>query len=156
MDAPNPAIVIYVDADACPVKDEIVRVAERHGLAAIYVANAFMRLPHSSCVQRVVVDDGPDVADDWIAERAGATDIVVTQDIPLAGRCLKSGARALSPTGKPFTPDNIGMALAVRDLKAQLRETGAILGGPAAFSRNDRSRFLQTLEHAVQDIRRGR
>ena len=151
-----PTITIYIDADACPVKDEVVRVAERHGLAAIFVANAWMRLPAGENVQRIVVADGPDVADDWIAERVGAADIVVTQDIPLADRCLKKGARALSTTGKPFTPDNIGMALAVRDLKAQLRETGDIQGGPPAFSRTDRSRFLQTLEQAVQDIRRGR
>ena len=153
----SPAVIrIFVDADACPVKDEIIRVAERHGLAAIYVANAYMRLPQSPFVQRIIVNEGPDAADDWIADAIGATDIAVTQDIPLADRCLKKGARTMSPTGRPFTPDNIGMARAVRDLKAQLRETGAMLGGPAAFARHDRSRFLQALEQAVQDIRRGR
>jgi len=147
---------IFVDADACPVKEEIVRVAERHGLAAIFVSNAWMRLPTSAVVERRLVPEGPDAADDWIAGAIGARDICVTQDIPLAGRCLKVGAKALSPTGRPFTPDNIGMALAVRDLKAHLRETGDMRGGPAAFAKADRSRFLQALEQAVQDIRRGR
>jgi uncharacterized protein YaiI (UPF0178 family) len=151
-----PAIRILVDADACPVKEEIVRVAERHNLPAIFVSNAWMRLPTSDVVERRIVAEGPDVADDWIAGEITPTDICVTQDIPLAGRCLKAGARALSPTGRPFTPQNIGMALAVRDLKAHLRETGDMRGGPAAFSKSDRSRFLQALEQAVQDIRRGR
>lgn len=156
MSAPAPLIRILVDADACPVKEEIVRVAERHGLAAVFVSNAWMRLPTSAVVERRLVPEGPDAADDWIAGEIHPSDICVTQDIPLAGRCLKAGARALSPTGRPFTPDNIGMALAVRDLKAHLRETGDMRGGPAAFSKADRSRFLQALEQAVQDIRRGR
>lgn len=147
---------ILVDADACPVKEEIVRVAERHGLAAIFVSNTWMRLPSSHLVERRIVDEGPDAADDWIAEEILAADICVTQDIPLAQRCLKKGARALTPSGRPFTPDNIGMARAVRDLKAHLRETGDIRGGPPAFAGADRSRFLQTLEQAVQDIRAGR
>ncbi|MEZ5910381.1 MAG: YaiI/YqxD family protein [Hyphomicrobiaceae bacterium] len=151
-----PIIRILVDADACPVKEEVVRVAERHGLAAIFVSNAWMRLPASELVERRLVDDGPDAADDWIAGEIGAADICVTQDIPLADRCLKNGARALSPTGRLFTPDNIGMARAVRDLKAHLRETGDVRGGPPAFARADRSRFLQALEQAVQDIRSGR
>ena len=151
-----PLIRILVDADACPVKDEIVKVAERHGLAAIFVSNAWMRLPASQLVERRIVPDGPDAADDWIAAEVGASDICVTQDILLAGRCLEKGARALSPAGRPFTADNIGMAKAVRDLKAHLRETGDIRGGPPAFVRADRSRFLQGLEQAVQDIRRGR
>ena len=150
-----PIIRILVDADACPVKDEIVRVAERHGLAAIFVSNAWMRLPANHLVERRIVAEGPDAADDWIAEEISAVDICVTQDIPLAGRCLKKGARALAPTGRPFTPNNIGMARAVRDLKAHLRETGDIRGGPPAFTRGDRSRFLQALEQAVQDILRG-
>lgn len=156
MPAPAPTIRILVDADACPVKEEIVRVAERHGLAAIFVSNTWMRLPTSAVVARRLVPEGPDAADDWIAGEIGASDICVTQDIPLAGRCLKAGAKALSPTGRPFTPDNIGMALAVRDLKAHLRETGDMRGGPAAFARADRSRFLQALEQAVQDIRHRR
>lgn len=151
-----PVVRILVDADACPVKDEIVKVAERHGLAAIFVSNAWMRLPASALVQRQIVDDGPDAADDWIAAEITSTDICVTQDIPLADRCLKKHARAIAPAGRPFTADNIGMALAVRDLKAHLRETGETRGGPPAFARADRSRFLQALEQAVQDIRAGR
>lgn len=149
-------IRIIVDADACPVKEEIVRVAERHGLAAIFVSNSWMRLPVSHLVERRIVDESPDAADDWIANEILAADICVTQDIPLADRCLKKGARALTPTGRPFTPDNIGMARAVRDLNAHLRETGDVSGGPPAFTRTDRSRFLQALEQAVQDIRAGR
>jgi uncharacterized protein YaiI (UPF0178 family) len=156
MSAPEPLIRLLVDADACPVKEEIVRVAERHGLAAIFVSNAWMRLPTSAMVERRLVPEGPDAADDWIAGEIGPTDICVTQDIPLAGRCLKAGAKALSPTGRPFTPDNIGMALAVRDLKAHLRETGDMRGGPSAFAKADRSRFLQALEQAVQDTKRGK
>ena len=150
-----PNIRILVDADACPVKDEIVRVAERHGLAAVFVSNAWMRLPESHLVERRIVAEGPDAADDWIADEICATDVCVTQDIPLAERCLKKGARALAPTGRPFTPDNIGMARALRDLKAHLREIGDVHGGPPAFAKGDRSRFLQALETAVQDILRG-
>lgn len=150
------SIRILVDADACPVKDEIVRVAERHELAVIFVSNAWMRLPESHLVERRIVAEGPDAADDWIADEIAATDICVTQDIPLADRCLKKGARALSPTGRPFNPGNIGMARAMRDLNAHLRETGNITGGPPAFTKGDRSRFLQALEQAVQDILRGR
>lgn len=156
MSSPGPTIRILVDADACPVKDEIVRVAERHGLAAIFVSNTWMRLPESFVVERRIVPDGPDAADDWIAGEIAPSDICVTQDIPLADRCLKTGARALSPAGRPFTPANIGMALAVRDLNAHLRETGDRHGGPPPFARGDRSRFLQVLEQAVQDIRLGR
>ncbi len=151
-----PIIRILVDADACPVKDEIVRVAERHELAAIFVSNAWMRLPERHLVERRIVAEGPDAADDWIVDAIVANDICVTQDIPLAERCLKKGARALTPTGRPFTPANIGMARAMRDLKTHLRETGDMRGGPPAFARADRSRFLQALEQAVQDILRGR
>ena len=153
---PKLSICLYVDADACPVKDEVMRVAERHALMAVYVSNSWMRLPDSPYVRRVIVAEGPDAADNWITEQITASDVAVTQDIPLADRCLKKGARALSPMGKPFTTDNIGMALAMRDLKAHLRETGDMLGGNPAFTRNDRSRFLQELERAVQDVRRGR
>ncbi len=152
----HPIIRVLVDADACPVKDEVVRVAHRHGLPTVFVSNSWMRLPESVLVERRIVAEGPDAADDWIAAEIGATDICITQDIPLADRCLKKGARAISPTGRPFTQNNIGMSLAVRDLKAHLRETGDMRGGPAAFSGADRSRFLQALEQAVQDIRRGR
>ncbi len=156
MSATGPIIRILVDADACPVKDEIARVAYRHKLATIFVSNSWMRLPEGALMERRIVAEGPDAADDWIANEIGPTDICVTQDIPLADRCIKKGARALAPTGRPFTSNNIGMALAVRDLKAHLRETGDMRGGPSAFAAADRSRFLQTLEQAVQDIRRGK
>ena len=157
MTVSDATIHIYVDADACPVKDAIIRVAERHVLPAIFVSNSWMRLPDSTSTKRVLVPEGPDAADDWIAERATAHDVVVTQDIPLAGRCLKNGARAISPTGRPFTADNIGMALAMRDLKSHLREIGDLSGSNnAGFTRDDRSRFLQVLEQAVQEIKRRR
>ena len=145
---------IYIDADACPVKDEALKVAERHGIAITYVSNAWMRLPESALVQRMVVAEGPDAADDWIAERIGAGDICVTQDIPLASRCLKAGASAIGNTGKPFTDASIGMALAMRELSQHLRETGESRGFNAAFTRQDRSRFLEALENAVQSIKR--
>jgi len=145
---------LYIDADACPVKDEAVRVAERHGLTIHFVSNAWMRLPDGPLIKRVVVSDGPDAADDWIAAHAGKGDIVVTADIPLAARCLKAGARVIGPTGKPFTEAGIGMALAMRDLSRHLRETGDSKGYNAGFTRQDRSRFLQAVEEAVQSIRR--
>ncbi|MDX2288468.1 MAG: YaiI/YqxD family protein [Hyphomicrobiaceae bacterium] len=147
---------LYVDADACPIKDEAVRVADRHHLPVYFVSNAFMRLPDGRDVHRVVVPDGPDAADDWIAARITTRDICVTADIPLAARCLKAGARAIGPTGKPFTETSIGMALAMRDLQAHLRETGESKGFNASFTPADRSRFLQALEEAVQAIKRGR
>jgi uncharacterized protein YaiI (UPF0178 family) len=145
---------LYIDADACPVKEEAVRVAERHGLPVHFVSNSWMRLPESPQVHRVVVPEGPDAADDWIAERARPGDIVVTADIPLAARCLKAGARVIGNTGKPFTDANIGTALAMRDLSRHLRETGESKGYNAGFTRADRSRFLQALEAAVQAIKR--
>jgi uncharacterized protein YaiI (UPF0178 family) len=145
---------LYIDADACPVKEEAVRVAERHGLPIHFVSNSWMRLPESPQVQRVVVPEGPDAADDWIAERARPGDIVVTADIPLAARCLKAGARVIGNTGKPFTDANIGTALAMRDLSRHLRETGESKGYNAGVTRADRSRFLQALEAAVQAIKR--
>ena len=148
-------IILYIDADACPVKDEAVRVAERHGLAVRFVSNSWMRLPQGPLIERVVVSESPDAADDWIAARAGADDVVVTADIPLAARCLKAGARVIGPTGKPFTEAGIGMALAMRDLSRHLRETGESKGYNASFTRQDRSRFLQALEEAVQAIKRG-
>ncbi len=147
---------IYIDADACPVKDEAAKVAGRHGLAIHFVSNAFMRLPEGENVFRVVVPEGPDVADDWIAQRVGPGDIVVTADIPLASRCLKAGAKVIGSTGKPFTDANIGTALAMRDLQQHLRETGESKGYNASFTKQDRSRFLQALEQAVQDVKRGR
>ena len=145
---------LYIDADACPVKDEAVRVAERHGLVIHFVSNSFMRLPEGPLIRRVVVADGPDAADNWIAERATAGDIVVTGDIPLASRCLKAGARVIGNTGKSFTEANIGQALAMREFSRHLRETGESKGYNVSFTRQDRSRFLQALEEAVQSIRR--
>ena len=145
---------IYVDADACPVKDEVMRVAERHRLRVHMVSNSWMRLPAGELVVRVVVEEGPDAADDWIVERITSRDIAITGDIPLASRCLKAGGRAIGPTGKPFTTASIGMALAMRDLMAHLRETGESRGFNAAFTRADRSRFLEALELAVQSIKR--
>ena len=147
-------ITLYIDADACPVKEEAVRVAERHGLVIHFVSNSFMRLPNSHLVQRVVVGDRPDEADDWIAERAGPGDIVVTADIPLASRCVKAGARVLSNTGKPFTDANIGMTLAMRDLMKDLRDAGTVQTYNAGFTAKDRSRFLQELETIVQKLGR--
>lgn len=141
---------IYVDADACPVKDEALRVAERHDLRLYFVSNAWMRLPDSPLVKRIIVADGPDAADDWIAEHIDARDVAVTADIPLAARCLKRGAQVIGPTGKPFTESGIGMALAMRELSAHLRETGESKGYNAAFTRQDRSRFLEALELAVR------
>jgi uncharacterized protein YaiI (UPF0178 family) len=149
-------LAIYVDADACPVKDEALRVAERHGLAIYFVSNSWMRLPESPLASRIVVSDGPDAADNWIAERIGKGDIAVTADIPLAARSLKAGAQAIGPTGKPFTQASIGMALAMRDLSAHLRETGESKGYNASFTRQDRSRFLGALEEAVQRVKRGK
>ncbi len=146
---------IFVDADACPVKDEALKVAERHGLAITYISNSWMRLPEGPLVKRVVVQEGPDAADDWIAEQIGPDDICITQDIPLASRCLKKGARAIGNTGKPFTQASIGMALAMRELSQHLRETGESKGFNAAFTKQDRSRFLQALEEAVQAVKRG-
>src|SRR6478672_10125601 len=116
-----PAIRIFVDADACPVKPEVYRVAERYGLKVFVVANAFMAVPRSDLIERVIVSEGPDIADNWITERAGETDIVITADIPLAGRCVKNGATVIASTGKLFSEDSIGMALATRDLLTELR-----------------------------------
>lgn len=147
---------IYVDADACPVKDEVLRVAARHGLRVHVVGNSWIRMAEGPLVNRVVVAEGPDAADDWIADRAGHGDIVVTADIPLAGRCLEAGAAVLGPAGRPFTPDNIGMALSMRELKSQLRESGEIRDHGPSFTKQDRSNFLQALEQAVQAARRRR
>lgn len=151
---PGAATIIYVDADACPVKDEAVRVAERHGLAIVFVSNSFMRLPEGPLIRRMVVADGADAADDWIAERIGARDIAITADIPLASRCLKKGAFALGPTGRPFTQESIGMALGMRDLNRHLREATGQQTFNAGFTGKDRSRFLGTLENAIQAVTR--
>ncbi|MDP6567862.1 MAG: YaiI/YqxD family protein [Alphaproteobacteria bacterium] len=149
------ALEIYVDGDACPVKDEVLRVAGRHGLTVHLVANAWLRQANEPMVRMVVVGEGLDAADDWIAEHVGPGDIVVTADIPLAARCLDAGAQALGPGGKPFTEESIGMALAMRDLLAHLRDSGEIGGGGPGFTKQDRSNFLQALEAAVQAGRRG-
>lgn len=136
------------------MKDETYKVALRYGLKVFVVANAFLMVPQSPLVERVVVEAGPDAADDWIANQAEPGDIVITQDIPLAERALKAGAAAIAPNGRPFTPDSIGAAIAQRALMEQLRSTGDILGGPKPFARADRSRFLQALDEAVQKGRR--
>lgn len=143
---------IYVDADACPVRDEVYRVAERKALQVFVVSNGSRPILPSRDpnVRMVVVDEGADAADDWIAERIGAADVCVTADIPLASRCLARGARAVSPNGRPWTPDNIGNALAGRDVSRQLREMGVMTGGPAPFTKADRSRFLNALDAAVE------
>ena len=147
-------IAIFVDADACPVKQEIYRVAERHGCHVYVVANSGIMVPRDDFVERVVVASGPDVADDWIAERAGPSDVVVTADIPLASRCVKAGASVIAPNGKTFTESSIGMALATRNLMDQLREVGEITGGPKPFSSRDRSAFLGSLDRALNRIKR--
>ena len=148
------AIRIFVDADACPVKPEIYRVAERYGLRVFVVANAFMAVPRSDLIERVIVAEGPDAADHWIAERATESDIVVTADIPLAGRCVRKGAMVVGPTGKPFTEDSIGVALATRDLLTDLRSAGATTRGPPPLTRQDISRFLSALDLAVTRLKR--
>jgi uncharacterized protein YaiI (UPF0178 family) len=147
-------IALYVDADACPVKDEIYRVGGRYGLPVFVVCNSWIRTPAEPRITLVVVDEGPDVADDWIAARAGPGDIVITADIPLAHRSLAAGAQALHPAGRPFTADNIGGALASRAIGEHLRSMGEITTGPRAFAPADRSRFLQALDAAVVKARR--
>lgn len=148
------AIRIYVDADACPVKDEIYRVAVRHGLPVSVVAGQFIRVPQDPLIERIAAGSAMDAADDWIAERAGPWDIVITADIPLASRCVKSGAEVIAPNGKPFTEQSIGMTLAVRNLMADLRSSGEITGGPKSFAARDRSAFLSALDQAIRRIQR--
>ncbi|KST59119.1 hypothetical protein AO398_05010 [Methylobacterium sp. GXS13] len=147
---------IYLDADACPVKDETYRVAARYGLTVYVVANSVLNLPREPWIVRVVVGAALDAADDWIAERAGRGSIVLTADVPLAARCVKAGATVLAFTGKPFSEASIGMTLATRDLMQSLREAGTITGGPPPFSRADRSSFLSGLDRAVNRILRER
>jgi len=143
-------ISIFIDADACPVKDEVYSVAARYELRVFVVANARMRVPAGLGIEMVVVDRGFDAADDWIAERARGGDVVVTGDIPLAARCLESGARVLGTDGRPFTEESIGGALGSRALNAELRERGVLGGGPRALSEKDRSRFASRLDQFVQ------
>jgi len=150
-------IEIFIDADACPVKDEVYRVAQRHGLKVHVVANAFMQIPAHPLIERVVVDAGPDVADDWIAQRVEKGDLVVTSDIPLAERVLKAGGAAIGPNGRPFTMDSIGAAIAQRAIMEQIRSTGVVTSGPKPFDRRDRSQFLQTLDEVInRELRRRR
>jgi len=145
---------IFVDADACPVKQEVYRVASRYNLEVILVANSWMRVPTGRPVKLVVVEDGFDAADDWIVEHIRRGDIAITADIPLASRCLKKGAHVVGPTGKLFTDDNIGQTVATRDLLSELRSSGEIMGGPPPLTQRDRSRFLQALDSVVQTILR--
>jgi len=147
-------VQIFVDGDGCPVKQEVYRVAKRCGVPVKLVANKWMQTPDGPGVEMVVVGDGFDEADDWIVERAGATDVVVTADIPLASRCLAKGAVVVGPTGRRFTDKDIGGALASRALAAHLRESGVMTGGPQPMRDRDRSQFLQTLDAAIQEIRR--
>jgi len=145
---------IYIDADACPVKQEVYRVASRYQLPVTLVANAWMRVPDEHRIVLKVVGNDLDEADDWIVEQVRADDIVITADIPLASRCLKKGASVIGTTGKPFTEQNIGSSVATRDLLSELREAGEITGGPPPMKKSDRSRFLQRLDEVIQAIRR--
>src|SRR6201997_5390540 len=147
---------IYVDADACPVKDEIYRVAARHALPVSVVAGNFIRVPQDPMIERIAAGSGMDAADDWIAERAGKDDIVITSDIPLASRCVKAGAEVIAPNGKPFSEESIGMTLAMRNLMTDLRSSGEITGGPRSFSPRDRSTFLSALDQTLRPIQRRR
>jgi uncharacterized protein YaiI (UPF0178 family) len=147
-------ITLYIDADACPVKDEVYKVAARYDLKTLVVSNMFMQVPASPLIERQVVGAGPDIADDWIAQRVQPGDIVVTGDIPLAERALNAGAAAIAPNGRAFTSDSIGSAIAQRALMEQIRSTGEITGGPKPFAAADRSRFLQALDQAIQKERR--
>ena len=147
---------IYVDADSCPVKEEVYRVAKRYDLRVTLVAASWLRVPTEPWIDlKVVKETGElDVADDWIVDQVEAGDIVVSEDIILASRCLEKGARALNPRGREFTPESIGEALATRELMADLREAGAITGGPSPFGKTDRSRFLQRLDEIVNAVKR--
>jgi uncharacterized protein YaiI (UPF0178 family) len=148
-------IAILIDADACPVKDEVYRVAERHiargvPIAVAVVSNSGVAVPRADFIERVVVPAGPDAADDWIVEHASPTSIVVTADIPLASRAIKAGAAVVAPNGRDFTEESIGLALAQRNLMDSLRSAGAVTGGPKPFGRQDRSAFLSALDAAVR------
>jgi uncharacterized protein YaiI (UPF0178 family) len=145
---------IFVDADGCPVKEEVYRVARRYQLEVTLVSNAWMRIPREARLTQVVVPGGLDVADDWIVEHVHENDIVISDDIPLASRSLKKGALVLSPRGRVHSEDSIGDALASRDLMSQLRDLGTMTGGPAPFDKRDRSRFLERLDATIQSVRR--
>ncbi len=146
---------LYVDADACPVKQEVFRVAGRYHLAVTLVANCWMRVPDRPWISLEVVEEGLDAADDWIVDHVAAQDIVITADVPLASRCvMKKEAFVISPTGRSYTQDSIGDAVATRDLLADLRDAGEITGGPPPLTQRDRSRFLQKLDQIIQSVRR--
>ena len=144
---------ILVDADACPVKPEVYRVANRYHLDVTLVANSWMRIPNEQWLKLEIVEDGPDAADDWIVENVQSDDIVITADIPLASRCLKEGAHVIGSSGKPFTVNNIGQAVATRDLLSELRDAGEMTGGPPPLKQQDRSRFLHQLDELIRKIR---
>ena len=152
--SPSNPISIYVDADACPVKNEVYRVAARLGIKVIVVSNSPIAVPRDPLIERVVVAAGMDEADNWIAERATRGAVVITADIPLASRCVKAGAAAIAPTGRAFTEDSIGMTLATRNLMDSLRSAGEITSGPKSFSPRDRSSFLSALDQAIVRLKR--
>ena len=152
-------VAIYIDADACPVKQEVYRVAKRHALKGtamkvFVVSNSPIAVPRDELIERIVVGDGMDEADNWIADRAGRGDVVITADIPLASRCVKNGAAVLAPNGKPFSEDSIGMTLATRNLMDSLRSAGAVTGGRKPFAPRDRSNFLSALDQALVRLKR--
>ena len=147
-------LTIYVDADACPVKDEVYKVALRHAVPVTIVSNSPIRIPAHPLLSRMVVGDGFDAADDWIAERTNARSVVITSDILLADRCLKAGAAVIASNGKPFTLASIGGAIATRAIMADLRADGSAIGGPPPFSKTDRSRFLSALDEALVRLKR--
>ncbi len=147
-------IEIFIDADACPVKEEVYRVARRYALKVHVVSNGGVRVPQEPLIAMVIVAEGPDAADDWIVERIASADIVITADIPLADRCLKAGAEVIGPTGRAFTSASIGAALAQRSIMEHRRSMGEATGGPKPFAPGDRSRFLQALDEAVNRSRR--
>lgn len=148
------AIQIYVDADACPVKDEVYKVAERYGLKVFVVSNSPIAIPRTPMIERVLVGDKPDAADDWIAGQASASDVVITADVPLADRCIKAGASVISPNGRVMTEDSIGNTLATRNLMQDLRSAGHVTGGPKPFQPRDRSSFLSALDAAIVRLKR--
>ena len=149
-----PLLRIFVDADACPVKDEIYKVAARHAVPVTVVAGGFIRVPQDPMIERVAAGAGMDAADDWIAERANAASVVITADVPLASRCVKAGAAVIAPNGRAFTEESMGMTLAVRNLMHDLRSSGEVTGGPAPFKPSDRSAFLSALDQAIRRIKR--
>jgi uncharacterized protein YaiI (UPF0178 family) len=150
----RPTILVFIDADACPVKDEVYKVAGRHGVKTIVVSNSYMQLPRDPLIERVVVGAGLDIADDYIAERARRGAIVITADVPLAARCIKAGADVIAPQGRAHTEQSIGLALATRNLMDDLRSSGQITGGPRPFTPRDRSNFLSGLDLAIVRLKR--